>query len=83
MTTGYSVIIGSRPFRDGFGHGMTGADARFDLAPPITEDRVVSVVRNLVELATEGELTEHRLLYDTGLLTAWIISAWDAMQQRR
>jgi len=80
--SGYSVIIGSRPFRDGFGHGMTGADARFDLTPPITEDRVVSVVQNLCELAAEGELTQERMLYDTGLLTAWIISAWDAMNRR-
>ncbi len=79
----HSVVIGSRPFRDGFGKGMTGADRRFDLTPPITEDRVVSIVQNLCALAADGELTEHRLLYDTGLLTAWIISAWDCMQQRR
>jgi hypothetical protein len=79
---GYSVIIGSRPFRDGFGRGMTGADRRFDLVPPITEDRVVSVVQNLCDLAAAGELTEQRMLYDCGLLCAWIISAWDAMNRR-
>lgn len=81
--SGYNVIIGSRPFRDGFGHGMTGADKRFDLCPPISEDKVVSVVRNLCALAADGELSEQRLLYDTGLLTAWIISAWDTMQHRQ
>ncbi len=81
--TGHSVIIGSRPFRDGFGKGMTGADRRFDLVPPITEDRVVEVVRNLCELAADGELKESTLLHDCGLLCAWIISAWDCMQQRR
>ncbi len=78
----HNVIIGSRPFRDGFGAGIRGADRRFDLVPPISEDRVVSVVRNLCELASCGELSEQRLLYDTGLLTAWIISGWDCMQQR-
>ncbi len=79
----HSVIIGSRPFRDGFAKGIRGADRRFDLVPPITEDRVVSVVQNLCELAASGELTEQRMLYDTGLLTAWIISAWDIMQKGR
>lgn len=86
MATGHSVIIGSRPFRDGFGKGMAGHDRRmaaFDLVPPITEERVVGIVRNLCELAAEGELSETALLHDCGLLCAWIISAWDAMQQRR
>jgi hypothetical protein len=84
--TGHSVIIGSRPFRDGFGKGMTGHDRRmaaFDLVPPITEERVVGVVRNLCELAADGELQEATMLHDCGLLCAWIISAWDTMQQRR
>jgi hypothetical protein len=79
--SGHSVVIGSRPFRDGFGRGIRGADRRFDLTPPIKEDQVVSVVRNLVELAAAGELTEQRMLYDTGLLTAWIITAWEHMQR--
>jgi hypothetical protein len=81
-----NIIIGSRPFRDGFGKGMVGCDRRmaaFDLVPPITEDRVVGVVRNLCELAADGELQESTLLHDCGLLCAWIISAWDCMQERR
>ncbi len=84
--TGHNVIIGSRPFRDGFGKGIAGHDRRmaaFDLVPPITEERVVGVVRNLCELAADGELQESTMLHDCGLLCAWIISAWDAMQQRR
>ncbi len=86
MRDGHSVIIGSRPFRDGFAMGMRGADRRmaaFDLVPPITEERVVGVVRNLCELAAEGELQDSTLLHDCGLLCAWIISAWDTMQKGR
>jgi hypothetical protein len=85
-TSGSNIIIGSSPFSDGFGKGMSGHDRRmasFDLVPPITEDRVVGVVRNLCELAADGELQESILLHDCGLLCAWIISAWDCMQGRR
>jgi hypothetical protein len=84
MTTSTnSVIIGSETFRRGFSKGLTGNDARFSLYPPISEDKVVSVIENLTELAANGELTEARLLHDCGLLTGWIISAWDCMQKGR
>jgi hypothetical protein len=74
----HSVVVGSEPFRIGFSKGLTRKDGRFDLRAPISEERVVSIVRNLTELAADGELIEEHLLHDCGLLTAYIIAAMDA-----
>ena len=78
----HNVIVGSEPFLRGFSMGMAGGDRRFDLCPPITEDRVVTIVRNLTEMAIDGELREDHLLYDCGLLTGYIVAAMDTLQQR-
>jgi hypothetical protein len=79
--TGTSVIFGTELFRVGFSKGLKGNDARFSLYPPITEGKVLSVISNLTALAEAHELTESRLLHDAGLLTGWIIGAWNVMQR--
>ncbi len=64
--------IDTHQFRTGFVEGLTGQTTRFSIALPATEAGVVEIVRNMTELAQEGNLTENMLRRDCGLLAGWI-----------
>ena len=42
-------------------------------AHPITEQDIVSLVRNLVEVGQEGWLSEEHLRHDCGVIAGWLL----------
>ena len=71
-----AVRIDSPAFHHGFHEGMTGErDGRLTqvYAHPITEQDIVSLVRNLCEVMSEGWLTEEHLRHDCGVIAGWLL----------
>jgi hypothetical protein len=68
------VLAQTQAFREGYQSGYKCRDRRFDLSQPISEDTVVQIVTNLIELALDTELNEARLRRDCGMLVGWIIA---------
>ena len=80
------VRIFTPAFGKGFTTGLRGGvgpddDLRFRLELPVDEHSIVEVVRNLTELAVEGNLTESLLLHDCGMLTGYIFASQQPVSQ--
>jgi hypothetical protein len=80
------VRIFTPAFGKGFTIGLRGGvgpddDLRFRLELPVDERSIVEVVRNLTELAVEGNLTESLLLHDCGMLTGYIFASQQPVSQ--
>ena len=70
-----AVRIDTGAFRTGFAEGLTGARDGYNIplyGHPITEQDIVSIVRNLVEVGQEGWLTDDHLRRDCGVIAGWL-----------
>lgn len=68
-----SANISTAEFSKGFVTGLTAATGRFGINMPVTEEGLVEIVRNLTELAVEGNLSESLLRADCGLIAGWLL----------
>lgn len=74
-TRNQAVIVSTDVFRQGYAQGIRGVyRGGFLLPEQPTEEAVVSLIRNLCELAAEGNLNEAQLKYDAGILTGYLIA---------
>jgi len=66
------VAIESADFRVGFVEGLTDCQdiPRFELEP--TEEAILLIMRNMVEMFADGDLTEGLLQHDTGLIVGLV-----------
>lgn len=67
-----AVLVSTVDFHSGLVEGLTTSTSRFNIVEPVTEDGIVEIVRNLTELAQEGNLTETMLRRDCGLIAGWL-----------
>ena len=67
-----AVSVSTDAFHSGLVEGLTISTNRFNIVEPVTEDGIVEIVRNLTELAQEGNLTEIMLRRDCGLIAGWM-----------
>ncbi len=67
-----AVSVSTSAFHSGLVEGLTISTHRFNIVEPVTEDGIVEIVRNLTELAQEGNLTETMLRRDCGLICGWL-----------
>ncbi len=59
----------------GFAMGLRGQyRGHYTLPQPASEDAIVEVIRNLVELAAEGTLTERLLRQDVCLIVGYLLA---------
>ena len=80
-TTG-TIVIQTAEFQQGFETGikgrLCGGDFRFKLRPPVSEESIVAIIRNLCEIAQEGCLSEELLRRDAGQKARWIVLGMNA-----
>ena len=77
ITPMIAVQIETEQFSSGFVAGLTGIYSpddkpQFDVLCAADENGVVGVIRNAVELAQEGNLTEEILRFSVGLVCGWM-----------
>jgi|SRR6266702_3632091 len=71
-TAHLSLEINTRDFHTGYVEGLTADTRRFDVRDGASEEGLVEIVRNLIEIGQEGWLNEEQLRRDVGLLAGWI-----------
>ncbi len=75
VTTG-AIVVQTVDFQQGFETGLNGGlcgGYRFQLEPPVSEESIVAIIRNLCEIAQEGWLSEELLRRDAGQVAGWIV----------
>jgi hypothetical protein len=68
-----AVRIDSPSFHTGFVEGMSGEYAGYPVQMPVAEQDIVSLIRNLCEIAQEGWLREEQLRHDAGIIAGWLL----------
>lgn len=66
-----AVRIDSPSFHTGFVAGKVG-ESGLPLDQPVSEQEIVSIIRNLCEIAQEGWLREEQLRHDAGMIAGWL-----------
>jgi hypothetical protein len=75
VTTG-AIAMQTVELQQGFETGLNGGlcgGYRFKLELPVSEERIVAIIRNLCEIAQEGWLSEELPRRDAGQITGWIV----------
>ncbi len=75
--TSAAIIVTRTAFQEGYTVGLNGGlcvdGARpWKLEEPVTEELIVSIIRNLCEIAQEGWLSESLLRRDAGQIAGWL-----------
>jgi hypothetical protein len=69
------VTLRTASGRSGYNQGMKRLyRANVTLPDVVDEETAVAIIRNLVEMACDGELSESLLRQDTLRLVAWVLS---------
>lgn len=72
-----AIVITSADFHTGYETGLNGGlctdgSRPWKLEEPVTEELIVSIIRNLCEIAQEGWLSESLLRRDAGQIAGWL-----------
>lgn len=76
IVTTEALVMHTVDFRQGFETGLNGGLCGgycFKLEPPVSEESIVAIIRNLCEIAQEGWLSEELLRRDAGQIAGWIV----------